>query len=95
MDGGGRIAALEILIVNSAVSNLIRENKTFQIGSMIQTGGKQGMMTLDQYLASLVKNNQIRYEDAAAKAKNLGELDALLERENPPRQSVSTSGGRR
>src|SRR3990170_4301779 len=45
--GGGRIAAYEMLVVNSAVANLIRENKTFRITSVIQTGQKQGMQLLD------------------------------------------------
>ena len=46
-DGAGRVPALEVLVVNKAVSNLIRENKTFQIRSILQTGAAQGMCLLD------------------------------------------------
>ncbi len=46
--GGGRVAALEVLIANGAISNLIREGKTFQIGSMMQVGRAQGMVTLER-----------------------------------------------
>lgn len=52
---GGRVAALEIMICNSAIRNLIRENKVAQMYSTIQTGNKLGMQTLDQHLAQLVK----------------------------------------
>ena len=50
-NGGGRVAALEILIVTPAISNLIREGKTFQIPSLMQTGKKQGMVLLNEALA--------------------------------------------
>ncbi len=83
-DGKGRVAAFETLVAVPAIRNLIRENKTFQIGSMIQTGTKQGMMTLDQYLAGLVKKGIVRYEDALEKAKNVIEFNALLERPSHP-----------
>src|SRR5205814_7271644 len=53
--GGGRVAALEVLLVNSAISNLIREGKTFQINSMMQVGRAQGMVTLNDALSELVK----------------------------------------
>ncbi len=78
-DGKGRVAAFESLVAVPAIRNLIREAKTFQIASMIQTGGKQGMMTLDQYLASLVKKGLVTRTEAAAKCSNYREFDALLE----------------
>ncbi len=54
--GGGRIAALEILLINSAISNLIRESKTFQIPSMMQVGCAQGMVALNEaYLKAVDK----------------------------------------
>ncbi len=62
--GGGRIAALEILIVNSAVSSLIRESKLQQIMSIMQTGKKEGMAILNQELAILVQNKTVTVEDA-------------------------------
>jgi len=55
-DGGGRVPALEIMIANAAVKNLIREEKTYQIPSVIQSGTKQGMQTLDQSLFNHVMN---------------------------------------
>ena len=57
--GGGRIAAFEILINNNAVSNLIRTNKSAQIQSSIQIGTKEGMITMDKFLAQLVKTKLV------------------------------------
>ena len=56
---GGRIAAMEILIINSGVSNLIREAKTYQIPSMMQTGRKYGMQILDEVILNYVKDEII------------------------------------
>jgi twitching motility protein PilT len=67
-DGQGRVVALEILVCNKAVGNLIRENKTFQIRSVLQTGGTQGMCLLDASLADLVKKGIITSEEAARQA---------------------------
>ncbi len=67
-DGRGRVAALEILVCNRAVGNLIRENKTFQIRSVLQTGSSQGMCLLDASLADLVKKGIITSEEAARHA---------------------------
>ncbi|MEB2344889.1 MAG: type IV pilus twitching motility protein PilT [Deltaproteobacteria bacterium] len=63
-DGQGRVPALEVLVVNKAVSNLIRENKTFQIRSILQTGASQGMCLLDTSLEGLVKSGTITQEEA-------------------------------
>jgi twitching motility protein PilT len=63
-DGQGRVPALELLIVNKAVSNLIRENKTFQIRSILQTGAAQGMCLLDSALEELVKGGVITRDEA-------------------------------
>jgi twitching motility protein PilT len=63
-DGSGRIPAVEILIGTSAVRNLIREGKTYQIMSMIQTGRKDGMQSLDQSLKDLLIKGLISREDA-------------------------------
>jgi len=67
-DGQGRVVALEVLVCNKAVGNLIRENKTFQIRSVLQTGGSQGMCLLDASLADLVKKGIITNEEAARHA---------------------------
>jgi len=63
-DGSGRIPALEMLVVNKAIGNLIREEKTIQIRSAIQTGAAHGMFLLEQSLNDLVKTGQIKREDA-------------------------------
>jgi twitching motility protein PilT len=67
-DDQGRVAALEVLVCNKAVGNLIRENKTFQIRSVLQTGSAQGMCLLDGSLAELVKQKVITREEAARQA---------------------------
>ncbi|HEX3126950.1 MAG TPA: type IV pilus twitching motility protein PilT [Thermoanaerobaculia bacterium] len=69
-DGSGRVPALEVLVCNKAVGNLIRDNKTFQIKSVLQTGGSQGMCLLDGSLADLVKNKVITREEAARHAED-------------------------
>ena len=68
-DGTGRVPALEVLIVNKAISNLIRENKTFQIRSVLQTGAAQGMCLLDSSLEALVKQGVITKGEALRHAE--------------------------
>ncbi|HET8868897.1 MAG TPA: type IV pilus twitching motility protein PilT, partial [Aquabacterium sp.] len=68
-DGSGRVAAHEIMIGTAAIRNLIRENKIAQMYSAIQTGNAQGMQTLDQNLADLVRRNVISPAEARSKAK--------------------------
>ena len=63
-DGSGRIAAVEVMIANSAVRNLIREGKTYQIQNVIQTGTKAGMQTLDESLIDLCRRGLITKEIA-------------------------------
>ena len=77
-DGRGRIAAFETLVATSAVRNLIRENKTFQISSLIQTGGRAKMQSLDQNMARLVEMGLVSYEEAKARAKDQGEFERLI-----------------
>lgn len=64
--GGGRIAAREVLINTPAIANLIREHKIEHIASAMQTGTRDGMVTMDMSLALLYRQGQIRKEDAAA-----------------------------
>lgn len=64
VDGEGRIAALEVMIGTNAVKNLIREGKTYQIESCMQTGAKYGMKTMDMSLSELYKRGLISYESA-------------------------------
>lgn len=72
--GGGRVAAYEILVVTSAISNLIRENKTFRINSAIQTGAKHGMILMDDALFRIWREEKATAEDVLAKAQNSDEL---------------------
>src|SRR6266487_5507520 len=69
-DGGGRVAAHEIMIGTPAIRNLIRENKVAQMYSAIQTGQQFGMQTLDQNLQELVRRNVIAAAEARGKAAN-------------------------
>jgi twitching motility protein PilT len=77
-DGKGRVVATEILVTTSAISNLIREGKTYQIVSMMQAGRAQGMHTMDQHLADLVKSGTVTFEAAKEKAHDLDGFDRLL-----------------
>ncbi len=72
--GKGRIAAREVLIVTHAISNLIREGKTHQLYSAIETGAQHGMCTLETSLAELYKQRLITTEDAFGKANNIETL---------------------
>lgn len=62
--GGGRVPAYEILVATPAVRSLIRQNKSFQITSTMQTGKRQGMQLLDDALVELVRKGQVKLEDA-------------------------------
>jgi twitching motility protein PilT len=78
--GGGRVAALEILIGTSSVANLIREGKTFQIPSSMQTGKGVGMQTMNDALFDLVKKKLVEPQEAYGKAIHKTELKQMLER---------------
>jgi twitching motility protein PilT len=78
--GGGRAAALEVLIVTSAVSNLIREAKTFQIPSIMQVGKSVGMVSLNDALMDLVAKKLVAPEEAYAKSVDKGGFEAFLKR---------------
>jgi twitching motility protein PilT len=78
--GGGRVAALEILVGVPAVANMIREGKTFQITSIMQTGKKEGMMTQIDWMMDLVKTGKITPTEAYTKAADQGLMKGALER---------------
>jgi len=78
--GGGRVAAYEILLGSSAVSNLIREKKTFQLFSVMQTSRAHGMTTMNDSLAELVKTGKVDAKEAYYKAVQKGELKTMLAR---------------
>ncbi len=74
----GRVMAQEIMIVNSAIANLVREGKTTQIYSALQTGSQFGMQTLESALATLYKRKQITSEDALTKSSRPDELKRMI-----------------
>jgi twitching motility protein PilT len=76
--GGGRVAALEVLVGIPSVANLIREGKTFQMPSIMQTGKQHGMVTLNEALMDLVRKDVVEPDEAVAKAADKPALTALL-----------------
>jgi twitching motility protein PilT len=75
---GGLIPACELLINNNAVSNLIRENRTHEINSVIETSADQGMIDLNRYLSDLVRAGEITIENAYLHSLNTKSLDKML-----------------
>lgn len=83
--GGGRVLAIEILIPNPAIRNLIREDKIHQIYSMMQTGqAKYGMQTMNQSLLELYQKGLISYEDALVRSPVPEEMINMLQRVQAP-----------
>jgi twitching motility protein PilT len=82
--GGGRVAALEVLIVTPAVGNLIREGKTFQLPTLMQTGKAVGMMTLNDSLMALVASRTITPEEAYLRSLDKTGMENVLKRANVP-----------
>lgn len=76
--GPGRIPANEIMLATPAIRNLIRENKTHQIPSIIQTGATHGMTTMDQTLRDLYMKGLITLDDALARCNNIEELKKMI-----------------
>ncbi len=75
---GGLINAVELMIANSAVRNLIREGKTHQIDMVIETSSEEGMISLNRFLAGLVKQKMVSPENAQIFSTNVSELNMLL-----------------
>ncbi|MBR2767111.1 type IV pilus twitching motility protein PilT [Candidatus Saccharibacteria bacterium] len=76
--GGGRVVAAEIMVANSAIRALIRDGKTHQLDTAIQTGADQGMQTMDRTLAKLVQTGVITYDSAREFAVDINELNRLV-----------------
>ncbi len=77
--GKGRAAAIEILIATAAVRNLIRDEKTYELASVMQLGAKEGMQTLNQALSELVRKNLVTVEEALNKSSNPKQLKSMLQ----------------
>ncbi|WP_084101453.1 type IV pilus twitching motility protein PilT [Demequina sp. NBRC 110051] len=82
-DGPGRAVATEVMVATPAIRNLIREGKTHQIYSMLQAGSRQGMHTMDQHLAELVKSGRISYEAGAEACHHYEDFNRLCGRQMP------------
>lgn len=78
VDGNGRVAAMETMVVTPSIQNLIREGKTFQIESSIQTGAKYGMKTMDMALAELYKKGLISYESTLSYSVDRDILEKII-----------------
>lgn len=78
--GGGRVPAVEVMLKNHAIENLIRENKSYQIDSVIETSLSAGMVSLDRALADLVQRGIVDVNDAFHYVKNRDYLNMLLSR---------------
>jgi len=76
--GGGRVVAAEIMIANSAIRSLIRDGKTHQLDTAIQTGADQGMQTMDRTLAKLIQTGVITYDAAREYAVDINELNRIV-----------------
>ena len=93
--GDGRVMALEILVPNAAIRNLIREDKIHQIYSMMQTGqDKYGMQTFNQSLATLHHKRQITLEVAMQRSSNADELKELIDRGSGLNEAYGGNGAR-
>ena len=79
-DGQGRVVAVEILVGTTALANLIREGKTYQIPSLIQTGRREGMQTMDQAILEFLRSKQITPQEAYRKAVDKDIYRRYLER---------------
>ena len=77
--GKGRVAAFEIMIANAAVRNLIREGKTYELHNVMQLSAAEGMQTLDQALADLVRKKLVTLEEAMMKSSSPEKLKKLLD----------------
>lgn len=84
--GKGRVGAFEIMLANAAVRNLIRDGRTYELPNVIQLNNKDGMQTLDQSLADLVKRNAVSKEEALSKSSNPERLQKMFD--------FNASGGR-
>src|SRR5262249_33336452 len=94
-DGAGRVPALEILLPDDAVRNLIRQGKVEQIYSVMQTNTKKGMQTMEQALAHLIQHRIVRLEDGLSRSSRPQQLIGYLERAGFPvdLQTVSVELG--
>ena len=87
--GNGRVVATEVLVTTPAISNLVREGKSYQITSAMQAGRELGMHTMDQHLAELVDEGRITRDAAFEKAHDPETLTRLIQRSAPVPQAIT------
>lgn len=78
--GGGRIPAVEVMMNSTAVANVIRENKTYELPNIINTSAAAGMVSLDRNLANMVSENQVKLEDVLQYVSDHDTFEGLLRR---------------
>ena len=83
-DGSGRVAALEIMVATTAVKNLIREGKTHQLPSIIQTSQKVGMQNMEQMLKNLAMSGKVDFKEAKMYASNPDLFDDRISETSRP-----------
>ncbi len=93
LDGQGRILAYELLMANSAVRALIREGKTYQITSVMQTGAREGMITMDAFLANLYRRRIISFDVGATRAVDPKEFARLANDAGAAKAGGAPQGG--
>ena len=94
-NGPGRVLAVELMINNEAVSNLIRKGKAFQLPSIIATSREQGMQLMDSDLMRLLKEGKISAEDAYVKALSKKDFESFVEEDEKKMQAVKKAPGAR
>jgi len=90
-DGSGRVAAVEVMLANTAIRNLIREGKTYQLPNTIRMHSQLGMELLDQALSRLYRNHAISRENLLAFCNDREEVLKLIDNVEPSRQSNTDS----
>jgi len=89
-NGRGRAVATEVMFITPAIANLVREGKTYQVTSALQSGSAQGMHTMDQHLAELVNGGEVAYDAAMEKVQDPETFNRLVTR----RDLTSSATGR-
>ena len=87
-DGPGRVLAVEVMVNNEAVANLIRKGKAFQLPSVISTSREQGMQSMDSDLERLMKEGMITAEDAYVKAASKKDFEPFVDEEEKKAQAA-------
>jgi len=91
-DGTGRVCGLEILYMDDAIRNLIRQGKIEQVYSYMQTGTRRGMQTMEQSLTDLVQKRLVTVPEAISRSSRPEALVSALERAGVPIPALSTDG---